>query len=215
MSWLRKRWVLLRHPHATIRFGRNVYIGPRFSLDIPGEGSFVVGDNVEFRRDFRAEISGRGTIRIGSGTHITYSVLLMCTTTIDIGERAGLGQNTLVVDGQHRFRDITRPMWEQGYDFHGITIANDASIASKCTIMADVGEHTWVAAGAVVTRPVPAFTLVAGVPARPVDYFGPPGGEPPELRERSVSATDRSDPATERSAQATDERAATGASPDA
>src|SRR5947209_20174437 len=60
MSWFRKRWVLLRHPHADIRFGRGVYLGPRFSLFIPNEGSFIVGDGVEFRRDFRAEVSGRG-----------------------------------------------------------------------------------------------------------------------------------------------------------
>ena len=41
MSALRKRWVLLRHPHAEIRFGRGVYLGPRFSLHMPGEGAFI------------------------------------------------------------------------------------------------------------------------------------------------------------------------------
>src|SRR5438045_860760 len=64
MSWLRKQWVLLRHPHADIRFGRHVYLGPRFSLHMPAEGAFIVGDGVEFRRGFRAEVSGRGRIVI-------------------------------------------------------------------------------------------------------------------------------------------------------
>src|SRR5947209_12759237 len=64
MSWLRKRWVLFRHPQADIRFGRNVHVGSRFSLFIPGEGSFVVGDGVEFRRDFRAEVYGDGRVTI-------------------------------------------------------------------------------------------------------------------------------------------------------
>jgi acetyltransferase-like isoleucine patch superfamily enzyme len=183
MSWLRQRWVLLRHPHATIRFGRNVYLGPGFSLDMPGEGTFIVGDDVEFRRDFRAEISGRGTIRIGRGTHFTYSVLIQCSTTIDIGERAMFGQSTIVIDGQHRFRDLTRPMLEQGYDFQEIRIGNDATITTKCTIMADVGQRAFVGANSVVTRPVPAYTVVVGAPARAVDYFGPSGEEPPELAE--------------------------------
>lgn len=181
MSWLRLRWVLLRHPHATIRFGRNVYLGPGFSLDIPGEGSFIVGDDVEFRRDFRAEISGPGTIKIGSGTHFTYSVLIQCSTLIDIGERAMFGQSTIVLDGQHRFRDLTRPMLAQGYDFHELTIADDATITTKCTIMADVGRCAFVGANSVVTRTVPPFTVAVGAPARPIDYFGAPGGEPPEL----------------------------------
>lgn len=181
MSWLRMRWVLLRHPHATIRFGRGVYLGPGFSLDIPGEGSFIVGDDVEFRRDFRAEVSGAGRITIGSGTHFTYSVVVQCTTVIEIGERAMFGQSTIVLDGQHRFRDITRPMLEQGYDFHELRIADDATVTTKCTIMADIGEHAFVGANSVVTRPVPAFTLAVGAPARPIEYYGPPGGEPEEL----------------------------------
>jgi acetyltransferase-like isoleucine patch superfamily enzyme len=181
MSRLRQRWVLLRHPHATIRFGRNVYLGPGFSLDIPGEGTFIVGDDVEFRRDFRAEIAGRGTIRIGSGTHFTYSVLIQCSTTIEIGERTMFGQSTIVVDGQHRFRDLTRPMLDQGYDFQPVVIADDATITTKCTIMASVGERAFVGANSVVTRPIPPFTVAVGAPARPIDYFGPPGGEPPEL----------------------------------
>lgn len=181
MSWLRQRWVQLRHPHATIRFGRNVYLGPGFSLDIPGPGSFIVGDGAEFRRDFRAEISGPGTIRIGSHAHFTYSVLIQCSTTIEIGERTMFGQSTIIVDGQHRFRDIARPMLDQGYDFHELTIADDATITTKCTIMADVGRRAFVGANSVVTRAVPPFTVAVGAPARPIDYFGPPGGEPPEL----------------------------------
>src|SRR5947199_6268243 len=92
MSWLRKRWVLLRHPHADIRFGRHVYLGPRFSLHMPAEGAFIVGDGVEFRRGFRAEVSGRGRIVIGSGCYFTYDVILACSTEMTIGERCGLGQ---------------------------------------------------------------------------------------------------------------------------
>ena len=72
MSRLRQQWVILRHPQATISFGRDVYLGPRFSLFIPEEGSFIVGDGVEFRRDFRAEVSGRGRVSIGSGSVFTY-----------------------------------------------------------------------------------------------------------------------------------------------
>lgn len=184
-SWLRMRWVLLRHPHATIRFGRNVYLGPGFSLFIPGEGSFIVGDRVEFRRGFRAEVSGNGRITIGSDTRCTYSVLMQCTTSIDIGERCQFGQTTIVVDGQHRFRDLTKPMLEQGYDFSPITIEDDAVVTTKCTIMANIGERAFIGANSVVTRPVPPYTVAVGAPARPIEYFGPPGGEPAELVERS------------------------------
>ena len=183
-SWLRKRWILLRHPHADIRFGRGVYLGPRFSLFIPEEGSFIVGDRVEFRRDFRAEVSGNGRVTIGRNATFTYSVLVQCSTTIDIGERCQFGQSTILLDGQHRFRDTTRPMLEQGYDFHPLRIEDDAVITTKCTIMADVGRRAFIGANSVVSRPVPPFTIAVGAPARPIDYFGPPGEEPAELPAR-------------------------------
>jgi acetyltransferase-like isoleucine patch superfamily enzyme len=178
MSWLRQRWAILRHPRADIRFGRGVYLGPRFSLFIPENGTFHVGDGVEFRRDFRAEVSGQGRITIGSGTRFTYSVLIQCTTSIDIGERCMFGQTTILVDGQHRFRDLDKPMLEQGYDFNPIRIEDDAVITTKCTIMADVGQRAFIGANSVVTRPVPAFTVALGAPARAIEYFGPPGMEP-------------------------------------
>jgi acetyltransferase-like isoleucine patch superfamily enzyme len=181
-SWLRKQWVLVRHPHADIRFGRGVYLGPGFSVFIPGEGALIVGDNVEFRRDFRAEISGNGRVTIGSGTTFTYSVLIQCSTTIEIGERCQFGQATILLDGQHRFRDLTRPMLEQGYDWNPLRVEDDAVITTKCTIMAEVGTRAFVGANAVVTKPVPPYTVAVGAPARPIEYFGPPGGEPTGLR---------------------------------
>jgi acetyltransferase-like isoleucine patch superfamily enzyme len=181
MSWLRQRWVTARHPLAEIRFGRNVYLGPGFSVFIPENGSLIVGDDVEFRRDFRAEISGQGRVTIGSGTHFTYSVLVQCTTTIEIGERCMFGQTTILLDGQHRFRDLSRPMLEQGYDFQPVRIEDDAVITTKCTIMADVGRRAFIGANSVVTRPIPAYTVAVGAPARPIDYFGPPGEGPREL----------------------------------
>jgi acetyltransferase-like isoleucine patch superfamily enzyme len=186
-SWLRQKWVIVRHPQATIRFGRNVYLGPRFSLFIPAQGSFIVGDRVEFRRDFRAEVSERGRVTIGSGCVFTYSVLIQCTTTIDIGERCVFAQSTILLDGQHRFRGLTRPMLEQGYDFRPIRIDDDALITAKCTVMADVGTRAVVGANSVVTKSVPAYTVAVGAPAQPIDYFGPAGEEPEGLRAAAQS----------------------------
>jgi galactoside O-acetyltransferase len=174
----------VRHPNANISFGRGVYLGPGFSLWIPGEGSFIVGDGVEFRRGFRAEVAGNGRITIGANTHFTYWGLMQCSTSIDIGERCEFGQTAILVDGQHRFRDITRPMLEQGFDWHPLTIEDDAVITSKCTIMANIGTRAFIGANAVVTKPIPPYTVAVGAPARPIDYFGPPGQEPEELASR-------------------------------
>jgi acetyltransferase-like isoleucine patch superfamily enzyme len=173
MSRLRKWWVLARNPHATIRFTEPVYLGPGFSLHMPDGGTFVAGPACDFRRNFRAEITGDGRIEIGAGTVFTYDVVIQCTTSIVIGERCMFGQATLVVDGNHRFRDLDQPMLAQGYDYRPIRIADDATVTTKCTIIADLGERCFIGANSVVTKPVPPFSVAAGVPAKVVDYFGP------------------------------------------
>jgi acetyltransferase-like isoleucine patch superfamily enzyme len=81
----------------------------------------------------------------------------------------------MLVDGNHRFRDLTKPVLAQGYDFRPIRIGDDATISAKCTVIADVGERAFIGANSVVTRPVPPFTVAAGVPARVIDEFGPAG----------------------------------------
>lgn len=180
MSWLRRRWVIFRHPGARIEFQGGVYLGPGFSLDAPRGGTFIVGSGVQFRRGFRAELADSQTrIRIGEGTVFTYDTLLQCTTSIDIGAHCALGQAALVVDGNHRFRELGRPMFEQGYDLRPVVIADHAVIASKSSVVgANIGERTYVSANTLVTRDLPAYSVAAGVPARIIEYFGPPEQEP-------------------------------------
>jgi acetyltransferase-like isoleucine patch superfamily enzyme len=188
MSWLRKRWVLLRNPQADIRFLGPVYLGPGFSLHMPGGGTFIVGAGVEFRRGFRAEVGPNGRIVIGAGSYLTYDVILTCSTTVEIGERCGLAQGTFVADGNHRYRDLDKPFLAQGYDFRPIRIEDDVQIHSKCTIVNSIGTRSVIGANAVVSRPIPAYCMAAGVPARPLEYFGPAGQEPAELSESSQAA---------------------------
>ena len=182
MSWLRRRWVCWRNPHVRIEFRGPVYLGPRFSLDAPRGGTFIVGPAVEFRRGFRAELGGpQAEIEIGAHVVFTYDVVIQCSSRIAIGDHCQFGQASLLVDGNHRFRDLDRPMLEQGYDLQPVQIADHAVVTTKCTILADIGERTYVGANSVVSRPLPSFCIAAGAPARPLEYFGPPGGEPPEL----------------------------------
>ena len=181
MSELRKRWVLFRNPHADIRFEGPAYLGPGFSLHMPHGGTFIVGTGVEFRRGFRAEIGPRGRVTIGAGSYLTYDVIISCDTTIEIGERCGLGQSTYVADGNHRYRDLDKPFLAQGYDYRPIKIEDDVQIHSKCTIVNSIGTRSVIGANAVVTKPIPPYCVAAGVPAKPIDYFGPEELRPEEL----------------------------------
>jgi acetyltransferase-like isoleucine patch superfamily enzyme len=173
-SRLRKWWVLARHPHADIRFTEPVYLGPGFSLYIPEPATFHVGAGVEFRRNFRAELGAGAVVTIGAGTRFTYDPVIQCGQRVEIRERCMVGQSTLLVDGNHRFRDLGKPMLEQGYEFSPVVLEDDAVLTTKCTVVgARVGERAFVGAGAVVVDDIPAFSVAVGAPARVVDSFGP------------------------------------------
>lgn len=63
------------------------------------------------------------------------------------------------------------------WDAVGVTIAEGASIGARAVCVAPVRIGAWatVAAGAVVTKDVPDFGLVAGVPARRIGWVGKAG----------------------------------------
>jgi acetyltransferase-like isoleucine patch superfamily enzyme len=58
------------------------------------------------------------------------------------------------------------PMREQPGTPRQVRIGEGAWIGNAAVIMADVGRHAIVGAGAVVTKPIPDFAVAAGVPAR-------------------------------------------------
>ena len=58
------------------------------------------------------------------------------------------------------------PVREQPGVFEPITIGEDSWIGERAVVSADVGKHCVVGAGAVVTKPVPDYAIVVGVPAK-------------------------------------------------
>ena len=91
--------------------------------------------------------------------------------SITVGPNAFFGHNVCLLTGTHDFklRDQERMKLNQkhGRDIvigRGVWVGSNATILGPCTI----GEHSVIAAGSVVTRDVPADTVVAGVPARTI-----------------------------------------------
>lgn len=173
-SEARRLAALATHLHADIRFDGPVYLGPGFGLRIMDRGTFHVGSAVDIRRNFMCEIGGTGRVTIGNGCVFTGLVLIQCSTSIDFEEGSILGQGCMVADGNHRFRDADTPFLSQGYDFRPIRIGRGAVVHTNCTVTNDVGERAVIGANSVVTRAIPPYCLASGIPARVVEYFGPP-----------------------------------------
>ena len=179
-SW-RRRSILFTHQHLDVQIAKSVAIGPRCDFWMPGAATLRVDAGCEFRRDFFCEIAPGGRVELAEGVIFTSAALIQISTSLVIGRRAVFGQSVMIADGNHKFRDHTKHLLDQGYDFRPITIGDNAIVTSKCTILNSIGEGAVIGAGSVVTRPIPAYCLAYGAPARVVEYFGPEELRPEDL----------------------------------
>jgi acetyltransferase-like isoleucine patch superfamily enzyme len=63
-------------------------------------------------------------------------------------------------------------MRDQAGEARVVTLGPGAWIGNNAVVMADVGANSIIGAGSVVTHPIPADTVAAGVPARPIRRRG-------------------------------------------
>lgn len=66
----------------------------------------------------------------------------------------------------HGTGDVDRPIREQEGHRRLVRIGEGAWIGSAAIVMADIGRHSVIGAGSVVTKPIPEFSVAAGVPAK-------------------------------------------------
>jgi virginiamycin A acetyltransferase len=66
----------------------------------------------------------------------------------------------------HGTADADRPIRDQPLTRTLVRIGEGSWVGSAAVILADVGRHSVVGAGAVVTSPLPDYVVAAGVPAR-------------------------------------------------
>ena len=102
-------------------------------------------------------------VTIGRGTVINHGCLLYTTGGLIIGENVSISSGVWLVTGTH---DMNDPLFPDSYK--PIVIGHHAWIGMRATILAGVtiGEGAVVMAGAVVSRDVPPYAVVGGVPAR-------------------------------------------------
>lgn len=130
--------------------GRPVILGDRCSVAAHAflHGPITAGDDVSINA--RASLDGGAKgIRLGAGTRIASGAVLYAF--------------------DHGLAD-DRAIREQPVRSRGIVIGEDVWIGANAGITdgVTVGDHAVVAMGAVVTRDVAPWAIVAGVPARPI-----------------------------------------------
>jgi acetyltransferase-like isoleucine patch superfamily enzyme len=116
------------------------------------------------------EIRNPGQVEVGEDSVIGFDSILDGRFGIKIGRHVNVSSQVAVWTVQHDHRD-------PGFGAVGasVNIGDRAWLSFRCTVLpgVTVGEGAVVAAGAVVTRDVPPYAIVAGVPARVVAQRSP------------------------------------------
>ena len=125
-----------------------------------------VGENVEI---FSPKILGNFNLEIGSGVSLNHDVLIFGApeSSILIEDNVNIGSRCIIVTGCHDY-DIKYDRVAGPGKYANIKICRGACISTQSLVLPGrtVGEKAHVAAGSVLTKDVPAFHRVAGVPAK-------------------------------------------------
>lgn len=161
----RPRWYIRMLAPLYQKRGRGSKIYGSVRMDTPPYRRFTIGRDSVIE-SFSCINNAVGDVVIGDKTRIG----LHCTIIgpVTIGNNVNLAQGIVVTALNHNFTDCTKRIDEQGISTKEVTIGNDVWIGANATILPGVtiGRHSVVAAGSVVTKDVPDYTVVGGVPAR-------------------------------------------------
>ena len=112
-------------------------------------------------------VTGRNLI-IGDDVDLALDVLITTGGGVTIGDRVLVGYRSQILSSNHKIPAKPERVFSAGHENKPVIIESDVWIGASCIILPGVtiGEGAIVAAGSVVTKSVPPFTIVAGVPAK-------------------------------------------------
>lgn len=151
--------------HEKIALGRGCKIHADASVDASRSPGVTFGDKVTLNRYAYVQ-GGSGGVRLGDRVEINNHCIVNGTGGVDIGADTLVGPGVRIISYQHRYaRGAT--IRSQPVDAKPIRIGRDVWLGANAVILAGVtiGDGAVVAAGAVVREDVPAYAVVAGVPA--------------------------------------------------
>lgn len=122
------------------------------------------GERVSVQTTFNCD-NGRN-IHVGEDFLSNYNLTILDIAPVTIGDHVMIGPNVDIYTVNHPMTASGRRQYLA--QAKPVTIGNDVWIGGKASIMPGVtiGDNVVIAAGAVVTKDVPANTLVGGVPAK-------------------------------------------------
>jgi acetyltransferase-like isoleucine patch superfamily enzyme len=183
--WNERPWPAFVGRSVTVRdghlfsAGKGVLIEDYVTIEALSTDGIRLGNGVTIARYSMIKATGvLGNLgvglSVGAGSNIGEYSFVGAAGGVTIGARVAIGQRVSFHAENHRYSDDTVPIKEQGVTRQGIVVEDDCWIGSGAIILdgVRVGKGSVVAAGAVVNRDVPPYSVVGGVPARVITLRG-------------------------------------------
>jgi acetyltransferase-like isoleucine patch superfamily enzyme len=115
----------------------------------------------------------KGSLVLGERVFINTGATIVATHSIEIGEDCLIGDLVAIFDSDYHPMEPSRPTRTAPVRLGvNVWVGRSATILPGVT----VGDHAVIAAGSIVTGDIPARTVAAGVPARPIRTLDIPDG---------------------------------------
>lgn len=133
--------------------------------DVTGQ---KIDDSVEIRLPIRSDYGAN--LKIGKQVFINSGTMFTDLGGIELEDKVLIGPNVTIISVNHPLD----PKKRHGVELKSVLVKKNAWLGANATILpgVTVGENAVVAAGAVVSKDVPADTVVAGVPAKVIKKIG-------------------------------------------
>lgn len=169
--WVKWFWNSWKHKR-----GKGSVIRRRTRIDVMPFNEFTIGRD-SLVEDFATVNNQVGPVVIGDRSLIGISCVVIGPVTI--GNDVLLAQHVVMSGLNHQFEDISIPINQQKCTTSDIVIEDEVWIGANVVITSGtrVGKHAVVAAGSVVTKDVPPYSVVAGNPAKVLKQYDPESKE--------------------------------------
>lgn len=109
-------------------------------------------------------------IELGNYSELGTNCIIQSNTFI--GDNVIMGPDVKIYTKNHKFDRLDLPIQDQGHTEEKTVIGNDVWLGANVIVLPGVtiGNHVVVAAGAVVTKDIPDYAIVGGIPAKILKY---------------------------------------------
>lgn len=173
--WLGREHSRLKQIHQVQSLGNSVHLSDSVQLVGWHPALLLLSEGVSIGHGtvlaFGDKLNGFGTISIGEKSWIgEYNNLRSGGGEIRIGNHCLISQFVSIVASGHGIQRQTEMMHQRPPEKRHVTIGDDVWIGAGATLLPGIVVEAGavIAAGSVVTRNVCEYSIVAGIPARPI-----------------------------------------------